>query len=105
MAEELERHPGRGDGQVPDDRDVVATHRSTSSQPNASHRRSVIDRPRCEANTGSVKVLIVGWAADGVVSDGWSSSAASSHSASARNTATPATVPHGSNPRDRKSTR
>src|SRR5438445_2581865 len=84
--QDLHRHPRQNHRGVTGDRDRVGAHRATRYQPADSHPPMKSERLTCDARTGSINVLIVGWAKDDVVSDGCSKSWVSSHSPSTTNT-------------------
>src|SRR5215470_6468048 len=60
--EQLKDDSGQQDRQVAKHGDVVAVHSSTRNQPRPSQAASTIERPAQVLSTGSVSVLIVGWA-------------------------------------------
>src|SRR5215471_11521140 len=60
--EQLQDDPAQQDRQVAENRDVVTVHRSTRNQPRPSQPARTIERPAQVLSTGSVSVLIVGWA-------------------------------------------
>src|SRR5215470_1959515 len=60
--EQLKDDSGQQNRQVAEHRDVVAVHSSTRNQPRPSQAASTTERPAQVLSTGSVSVLIVGWA-------------------------------------------
>src|SRR5690348_18332923 len=60
--EQLKDNSGQQDRQVAEHGDVVAVHSSTRNQPRPSQAASTTERPAHVLSTGSVSVLIVGWA-------------------------------------------
>src|SRR5437764_8873868 len=95
-APDLQGERDEADQRVDGDGEVVAAHRCTRNHPATSQTNIAMVRPGWCARIGSIVTLMVGWAYESVVSDGWSNNWVSSQMASERNTLDHARTPSGS---------